>query len=96
VVEPTIDPQSRKSPTNDVVPTAAPAQQSDRDLPDVPVPVPVEFGIDSRSGDFGQHRSTPAVASLGVLIVTTPAVAAVFDVPAYYACRVQTPWKLGH
>jgi MFS transporter, DHA2 family, multidrug resistance protein len=34
VVEPTIDPQSRKSPTNDVVPTAAPAQQSDRDFPD--------------------------------------------------------------
>jgi MFS transporter, DHA2 family, multidrug resistance protein len=39
VVEPTIDPQLRdpqspKSPTNDVVPTAAPALQSDRDFPD--------------------------------------------------------------
>jgi MFS transporter, DHA2 family, multidrug resistance protein len=34
VVEPTIDPQSPKSSTNDVVPSAAPAQQSGRDFPD--------------------------------------------------------------
>jgi MFS transporter, DHA2 family, multidrug resistance protein len=34
VVEPTIDPQSPKSPTNDAGLSVAPAQQSDRDLPD--------------------------------------------------------------
>jgi MFS transporter, DHA2 family, multidrug resistance protein len=34
VVEPTIDPQSPKSPTNDAGPPAAPALQSDPDFPD--------------------------------------------------------------
>jgi MFS transporter, DHA2 family, multidrug resistance protein len=34
VLEPTIDPQSPKSPTNDAGPPAAPAQQSDPDFPD--------------------------------------------------------------
>jgi hypothetical protein len=34
VVEPAVDPQLPNSPTNDAVPSAAPAQQSDRDFPD--------------------------------------------------------------
>jgi MFS transporter, DHA2 family, multidrug resistance protein len=83
VVEPTIDPQAPKSSTNDVVPSAAPAQQSDRDFPD--------------NLDAGVLRITGVCAlahMIGVLDLTIVAVAQRTFIVKFESNQTVVAWTL--